>query len=336
MINLSNLTLNTPIEPTPLVNRLYSIVTMKLHTDNYIMSRDTSEAERLNLQHQYMMSCQGYYLHPDIKLPATGARIADVCTGTTIFLREVASAYPVAECHGFDISDKMFPAPADLPENIDLHIADIKQPFESRWLGYFDVVHIRLIEAAMKKEDWAPVLRNLITLLKPGGWLQWVEDERAHSVRHAARPVAPVDAAKESLSVSATGEKAGFIPPRFSYLDRFCGLLMPDGRAEDMTYGYMNLDRLMKNPDIGNLEQVDCDVYIVDREDDGGQLRRDWAAMGIAALWSMLKSREAAGDKLTDISRDELAKGVFEDMAQGGHFLTRAAVFTGRKRHDLS
>lgn len=298
--------------------------------DNYIIARDTSEAERLNVQHQYIISCQGYYLHPDIYLPATDTRVADLCTGTAIFLREVAQAFPSAECHGFDISDKMFPAQSELPNNVDLHIADIKQSFDSRWLGYFDVVHIRLIEAAMRKDDWRFVLQNVVTLLRPGGWLQWVEDDRAHSVRHAARAVAPLGATKKSLS--ATEDTTRFQPPQLSYLDRFNRLLMPNERANDMTYGYMNLDTLMRDPEIGGLEQVGCDVFVVDRDDDGGKLRRDWAAMGIAAVWSMLKAREEVGDKLAEISYDELAEGFLKDIDMGGHFATRVAAFTGRKK----
>ncbi len=99
-----------------------------------------------------------------------------------------------------------------------------------------------------------------------------------------------------------------------------------------MTYGYMNLDTLMQDPNIGNLERVNCDVFVIDREGDDGRLRKEWAAMGIAAVWSMLKSREQAGDKLSDITRAELARGFEQDNNAGGHFITRAAVFIGRKR----
>lgn len=301
-----------------------------LPADNYIITRDIGEAQRLDDQHRYMISCQGYYFHPDIELSADGTRVADICTGTAIFLREIAQAHPTLECHGFDISSKMFPSQERLPKNIELHIADIKQPFDRRWLGYFDVVHVRLIEAAMRKEEWGPTLRNVVTLLKPGGWLQWVEDDRAHSVRHAARPVARLGAAQESLTAGVGSDRS--FPPRLSYLDRFNGLLMPNGRADDMTYAYMNMHTLMQDSEIGNLEHVGCDVYVVDREDDGGKLRKEWAAMGIAAVWSMLKSREDVGDKLTDLSRDELAEGFLKDIEMGAHFVTRVSVFTGRKR----
>lgn len=302
---------------------------MPLPSDNYILSRDTSEIDRLRVQHEDMISCQGYYLHPSIhnSLPSSSPRIADVCTGSAIWLSEVASALPESTCHGFDISPKMFPSEDQRPDNMQLHTADIRTPFEERWIGFFDVVHVRLIEAAMKKETWAPVLRNLVTLLKPGGWIQWVEDDRPVSVRHAARPVAPLGAAKESLA-----GKGRFIPPQSSYLDRFNRLLMDNARSDDMMYGYMNLDTLMQDSKIGGLEQVSCDIYVIDREDDGGELRRRWAAMGIAAVWSMKQSLEANGEKLADITREELAEGFAKDIEMGGHFITRASVFTGRKK----
>ena len=100
------------------------------------------EAERLVVQHNCMISCQGYYLHPEVKPSTTAPRIADLATGTGIWLCELAPAYPQAELHGFDISDKMFPSQESIPSNVKLHTADIKKSFDQAWLGYFDVVNI--------------------------------------------------------------------------------------------------------------------------------------------------------------------------------------------------
>lgn len=82
---------------------------MSVPADNYIISRDANEAERLEVQHNCMISCQGYYLHPDVIPSTTAPRMAGLATGTAIWLRKLAPAYPQAELHGFDISDKMFP-----------------------------------------------------------------------------------------------------------------------------------------------------------------------------------------------------------------------------------
>lgn len=82
--------------------------------------------------------CQGYYFHPQICLPLAPT-IADIATGTSIFLQEIAIALPSSQCIGFDISDSMFPALDERPENMSLHLHDVKVPFPARWHGYFDV-----------------------------------------------------------------------------------------------------------------------------------------------------------------------------------------------------
>ena len=245
---------------------------MSLPIDNYIVSRSATEAERLELQHRCIISCQGYYLHPEVSLLSSHARVGELCTGTAIWLRELAAANPKQECHGFDISNTMFPAQASLSENVQLHIADIKQPFEHGLLESFDVVHIRLIQAAMKMEEWGPVLQNIVTLLKPGGWLQWFEDDRAVAVRHSCRPVAPLGLSDIAVLGNKTGNQ--WSPPRLSNLSSLNATIMPDERALAMNYGYMNLNNLMADPDVGNLCNVAVDSFVIDRQDDDGNLRR--------------------------------------------------------------
>lgn len=39
----------------------------------------------------------------------------------------------------------------------------------------YDIVHVRLLTAAMDSGDWDPAVRNLTHLSKPGGTLQWEE-----------------------------------------------------------------------------------------------------------------------------------------------------------------
>lgn len=303
---------------------------MSLPADNYIISRDANEAERLEIQHKCMISCQGYYLHPEVILPIA-PRIAELATGTAIWLRELAPAHPQAECHGFDLSDKMFPAQDGLPPNVKLHTADIKKPFDDAWLGYFDAVHIRLIQAAMRVEEWGPLVRNVVTLLKPGGWVQWYEDDRPIAVRHCFRPAAPLGAAEQSLRASGSNDRWQ-PPPHLATLASFNRLAIDDDRALAMNYGYMNLDVLMKDPTYGNLEQVMCDGFIVDRDDDGGQMRKAYAVMGISAVRNMLKWREEAGQRIGNVGSDEWSDGAMKDIELGAHFVSRATCFIGRKK----
>lgn len=306
---------------------------MSLPKDNYIIIRDASEAERLNIQHEYLLSCQGYYLHPDIPVPSPGARIADIATGTAIFLHEIAEAYPHTECHGFDISDKMFPPRAELAKNVTLHLADVKKPFDDQWLGYFDVLHVRLIGPAMRKDEWGPLLTNIVTLLRPGGWIQWLEGDMPQATRYPTRPEAPFGAAKESLmAVTTAASKPRYVPPRFLPEHQFGGALFSNERAEDWTYGYMNLERLMNDPEVGGLEQVSCDSFVIDRQDDGGKLRRDIATMAVSTIWNMMKARKDMGNQLTDLSRDEFTERMMKDVFAGLHYVARVAVSIGRKK----
>jgi hypothetical protein len=67
--------------------------------------------------------------------------------------------------------------------NVNLHVLDIKQPIPLGLQGTYDLVHVRLLAAAMLPHEWSTVVRNVSQLLKPGGWLQWEECDFAH-VKH--------------------------------------------------------------------------------------------------------------------------------------------------------
>ncbi|RYP55409.1 hypothetical protein DL769_010195 [Monosporascus sp. CRB-8-3] len=79
------------------------------------------------------------------------------------------------ELHGFDISlDQVGPKPW-LPANIRMHIWNIFEEPPHQFVGYFDIVHVRLITVVIRGNDPRPVLANLTKPLKPGGYLQWDE-----------------------------------------------------------------------------------------------------------------------------------------------------------------
>ncbi|KAF1975877.1 hypothetical protein BU23DRAFT_69655 [Bimuria novae-zelandiae CBS 107.79] len=40
-------------------------------------------------------------------------------------------------------------------------------------LGRYDIVHVRLVIFVVRNHDPRDIIRNLMKLLKPGGWLQW-------------------------------------------------------------------------------------------------------------------------------------------------------------------
>ncbi|KIW82921.1 hypothetical protein Z517_02164 [Fonsecaea pedrosoi CBS 271.37] len=148
------------------------------HRDPYIMSRDTVASGRLTAQHYLILRRLGWLLHPDIAARIRGLRgleIADVACGNAIWSLEMAVNYPHARITGIDISPQQFPPQFTLPQNVALEIHDIFQPMPDRYVGRFDVVHVRLIMAAVYFQDKDWVMHNIVRLLKPGGFIQWID-----------------------------------------------------------------------------------------------------------------------------------------------------------------
>ncbi|KAJ5117424.1 hypothetical protein N7448_011056 [Penicillium atrosanguineum] len=121
-------------------------------------------------------------------------RIADVGTGTGIWLRDVADILPVTcQLDGFDISDAMFPSKTVLPANVTFRRQNLLEKFPDDYLGKYDVVNVRVMVVALSFDEWEPAVRNLMTLLR--GYLQWV-DCAAHEalVKGAANGKPPFNA----------------------------------------------------------------------------------------------------------------------------------------------
>ena len=73
-----------------------------------------------------------------------------------------------------------------LPANIELRVADMKQPFLPECYQQFDLIHVSLVLLAMKPADWSIVMGNILRLLKRGGWIQWEEID-AYTMTFALR-----------------------------------------------------------------------------------------------------------------------------------------------------
>ncbi|KAI0508254.1 hypothetical protein F5B22DRAFT_659718 [Xylaria bambusicola] len=149
----------------------------------YMLNSGSSQVEhdRLNVQHHLFNDImQGHLLPPHIisalDAQPTPPKILEMATGSAIWLTEVAKTLPAeAELVGLDYDTSRFPPPSSLPPNIKLGKGDMYEPFSSDLLGNFDVVHVRMILFGVKEGRGPEVARNLLTLLKPGGYLVWVE-----------------------------------------------------------------------------------------------------------------------------------------------------------------
>ncbi|KAI8624056.1 S-adenosyl-L-methionine-dependent methyltransferase [Xylariaceae sp. FL1651] len=138
-----------------------------------------NEVKRLKMQHHFLYDVAGgdfpapvwAYLK-QLKSP----KIADVGTGTGIWATELASKLSdTCVLDGYDIDAIKFPNPKTLPSNVTLQYGDILKPFPPEAHGKYDVVHVRFLVFALKKDDWLLAVRNLSKLLAPGGFLFWEE-----------------------------------------------------------------------------------------------------------------------------------------------------------------
>ncbi|KAI0534681.1 hypothetical protein GGR58DRAFT_515919 [Xylaria digitata] len=151
----------------------------------YILNESTKnateqEAARLELQHRFFDNIMNNELLPPhiTKQLAENPspRVCEIATGTAIWLKELAGTLPAsAELVGLDFDVSKFPEPEALPSNIRLDFVDVYKPFPEEFQNRFDVVHLRHFILATQKDHGVSLVRNWLSLLRPGGWLVWVE-----------------------------------------------------------------------------------------------------------------------------------------------------------------
>ncbi|KAG8164408.1 hypothetical protein KVR01_006326 [Diaporthe batatas] len=145
-------------------------------SDGYVFQRNANASSRLHYQYYLWQDTFRFHLHPDIPQLEPDARIADVATGTGIWLSDLSRQLPsTTQLHGLDISLDQLPPPNLTPPNATYHEWDLYTPPPAELRGIFDVVHMRLIGVVIKDAQPARILANVAQLLRPGGYLQWEE-----------------------------------------------------------------------------------------------------------------------------------------------------------------
>ncbi|KAI2615889.1 S-adenosyl-L-methionine-dependent methyltransferase [Hypoxylon sp. NC1633] len=150
-------------------------VPMTDSNEAYILGRNYSANARLNLQY-FLWKDGGFTLHPRIPATAENLRVAEIGVGTGIWLVDLARYLPPsAQIDGFDIDLTQCPPAEWLPSNVKVHNLDCLAPLPEHLLEQYDIVHIQLFHLAVHNNDPAPIIQNLLKLLKPGGWISWGE-----------------------------------------------------------------------------------------------------------------------------------------------------------------
>ncbi|CEG74136.1 hypothetical protein RMATCC62417_09394 [Rhizopus microsporus] len=150
-------------------NRTYRIAS----NSSYLLPCDDEEVDRLHLQHfMIRFAIQGNYLAPVHDLLRKGGRVLDVGCGPGAWSMEIAGEYPKSVITGIDMAP-LFPRDIK-PTNCAFYQSNIlnKLPFED---SSFDYIFMRFMNQAISIEQWDDVLSELNRVLKPGGWIEWVE-----------------------------------------------------------------------------------------------------------------------------------------------------------------
>ncbi|KAI1168090.1 UMTA methyltransferase family protein [Nemania serpens] len=143
--------------------------------DDYVFTRDFLDNTRINLMHHIWTKMFGYNVHPHIPTNNPGLRVADVGTGTGIWLLDVHDKLKDAQLDGLDVSFDAAPPTHILPPGVTLRHWDIKQNVPEDLIGVYDIVNVRFLAYVVLNDEVPGVVEKLFSLLKPGGYLQWGE-----------------------------------------------------------------------------------------------------------------------------------------------------------------
>ena len=142
------------------------------NNEAYMLQRDPEESRRLDAQHGFLRAlAHGELIHPSVPHEKLRA-VADVGTGTGVWLQETLQELTSSRQHdpkgvvdfvGFDISPSQFPA--EKVAGIDFVVHDVTEPFPPRYHARFDLVHVRLLSYAMKAQDLATIVENIVQIL---------------------------------------------------------------------------------------------------------------------------------------------------------------------------
>ncbi|OTB18370.1 hypothetical protein K445DRAFT_315184 [Daldinia sp. EC12] len=141
----------------------------------YIFPRNFLDNTRINLMHHIWTKIFGYNIHPKIPSDAPNLRIADVGTGTGMWLFDVQSKLKDARLDGIDISFDAAPPKETLPPNITFRHWNVKDDVPEDLVGTYDIINVRFFGFVLLNDDIPGVAAKLFSLLKPGGYLQWGE-----------------------------------------------------------------------------------------------------------------------------------------------------------------
>ncbi|CAJ2505409.1 Uu.00g128030.m01.CDS01 [Anthostomella pinea] len=170
----------------------------------YVFTRDFLDNNRINLMHTLWAKIFGYLIHPKIPTGSPDLRVADVGTGTGIWLFDVGTKLSKsAQLEGFDISFDAAPPPETLPSNVSFRHWNVKNDVPEDLVNVFDVVHVCFFSFVLLNEEVPRVVERLFKLLKPGGYLQWGEPDYSSIRIDKTKPECKTENLSEMMKLMA-------------------------------------------------------------------------------------------------------------------------------------
>ncbi|KAF5716199.1 methyltransferase [Fusarium globosum] len=133
---------------------------------NYVLPNDSSEQERLDLQHHlFTLTLGGKLFLSPIGDTKHLSRVLDAGTGTGVWAIDFADAHPETEVIGIDLSPIQ---PNFLPTNLQFQVDDL----EDEWtFSYnFDLIFARMMTGSIG--DFPKFFAQSFNALSPGGWVE--------------------------------------------------------------------------------------------------------------------------------------------------------------------
>ncbi|KAK1966751.1 methyltransferase SirN-like protein [Colletotrichum sublineola] len=134
----------------------------------------TTELQRLaDLHATYYDAMEENLVLAPVNLDEPGKRILDAGTADGVWLRDLRRLQSAQhEYVGSDVVSELFPA---WPDGITYIQHSFRDPWPEELRNSFDLVHVRGSLAGSSPSRPVDVVKNLCTLVKPGGWVQLME-----------------------------------------------------------------------------------------------------------------------------------------------------------------
>jgi hypothetical protein len=138
--------------------------------------RQRAEHERLRIQNDLHWEAFDGKSMIVVPLPKDKPlKILDSATGDGYWMKQEAANFPYAKFTGIDVDPDYFTAIKDLPDNVSFTVQSLLEPWSQDHQDAYDLVHQRYVTTNMPQGEAPNVIKRLLGLVKPGGYIQLVE-----------------------------------------------------------------------------------------------------------------------------------------------------------------